>query len=352
MSLDAYLSYYAAPAPMSALSPSFDAFLAPLRGLAAGELVPRVAELCQRLIVHPMLMHIYADSADAPRVRMTGASQDATLDPSASTADVRPAPHASLGPQRAAHDTSMRTCGEMCARMAELGYGAEGTAGKLVAVCRHFTLLAVAVFRALGVPARGRCGFAGYFTQQWEDHWIIEVWQDGGWRSVDAQLDPVMLARLRPGLDALDVPREVETRGFITGSAAYEACTRKTDPLPASDFGIENVRGLFFVEGDAILDFWSLNKVELLPWDIDPRAIHGMPFGPERGKLFSRMAGLVAELDATGPMTTKAGTAGGDLEAHLRAFEKIRELFEKEPKAKPGSLDGLLDVRKMGPPPA
>src|SRR5438270_4825800 len=32
-----------------------------------------------------------------------------------------------------------------------------------VGVCRHFTLMHVAMLRSKGVPARARCGFRGYF---------------------------------------------------------------------------------------------------------------------------------------------------------------------------------------------
>ena len=54
--------------------------------------------------------------------------------------------------------------------MEELGLGRSGTKTKLVGVCRHFSLLAVATFRGLKVPSRARCGFSGYFSDKWEDH--------------------------------------------------------------------------------------------------------------------------------------------------------------------------------------
>lgn len=41
--------------------------------------------------------------------------------------------------------------------------------------CRHFSVLAVSMFRAQGVPARARCGFGGYFgTNTFEDHRVCE----------------------------------------------------------------------------------------------------------------------------------------------------------------------------------
>jgi Transglutaminase-like superfamily len=43
--------------------------------------------------------------------------------------------------------------------------------------CRHFTVLATAMLRAQGTPARARCGFGGYFgTGGFEDHWVCEYW--------------------------------------------------------------------------------------------------------------------------------------------------------------------------------
>ena len=45
--------------------------------------------------------------------------------------------------------------------------------GRLPGNCRHFTVLAAALLRAHGTPARARCGFGGYFGTGWfEDHWV------------------------------------------------------------------------------------------------------------------------------------------------------------------------------------
>src|SRR5438128_398002 len=44
---------------------------------------------------------------------------------------------------------------------------------KTVGVCRHFTVLAVAMLRKQGIPARSRCGFGAYFSAgKFEDHWV------------------------------------------------------------------------------------------------------------------------------------------------------------------------------------
>src|SRR5213078_2621261 len=42
-------------------------------------------------------------------------------------------------------------------------------ADRMVGVCRHFTVLHVALLRFHGIPARARAGFARYFGPGWVD---------------------------------------------------------------------------------------------------------------------------------------------------------------------------------------
>ena len=50
-------------------------------------------------------------------------------------------------------------------------------------------VLAVALLRNRGVPARARCGFGAYFTPGWyEDHWVAE-YHERPWKLLDAQID-------------------------------------------------------------------------------------------------------------------------------------------------------------------
>ena len=54
-----------------------------------------------------------------------------------------------------------------------------GTNERQVGVCRHFTLLHVAMLRAQGIPARARCGFGVYFEKgKYLDHWVTEYWNE------------------------------------------------------------------------------------------------------------------------------------------------------------------------------
>ncbi len=114
------------------------------------------------------------------------------------------------------------------------------------------------------MSARARCGFATYFLpDHYEDHWVCEVWRSvqARWVLVDAQLDALQCAALKPDFDPLDVPRD----RFIVGGRAWQLCRRGTaDP---ESFGIFNMHGLWFVRGNLVRDVATLNKVELLPWD-------------------------------------------------------------------------------------
>src|ERR1700753_3939996 len=62
-------------------------------------------------------------------------------------------------------------------------------ADRLATNCRGFTVLAVAMLRANGVPARARCGFGAYFKDGFfEDHWVVEYFDEGRWKRGDAQI--------------------------------------------------------------------------------------------------------------------------------------------------------------------
>lgn len=90
---------------------------------------------------------------------------------------------------------------------------------RVVGVCRHFTLLHVALLRHQGVAARARCGFTGYFEPgTFVDHWVTEVWCDteARWVVADAQLDDRQRTLFGIGFDPLDVPRD---RFLVAGEA-------------------------------------------------------------------------------------------------------------------------------------
>jgi hypothetical protein len=138
-------------------------------------------------------------------------------------------------------------------------------AERLVAVCRHFTLLHVAMLRRQGVAARARCGFAAYFQEgMFLDHWVTEYWnqQQRRWLLVDAQLDARQRELFKIGFEPLDVPRDQ----FLVAGQAWALCrASKADP---DTFAILDMHGLWFITSNVIRDVAALNNREMLPWDV------------------------------------------------------------------------------------
>ncbi len=134
-----------------------------------------------------------------------------------------------------------------------------------VGVCRHFTLLHVAMLRTQGIAARARCGFGAYFEKgKYLDHWVTECWNEGNkcWVLFDAQIDERQRELFRIGFDTTNVPRDQ----FVVAGDAWLLCRDgKTDP---SAFGILDMHGLWFIAGNLIRDVAALNNREMLPWDV------------------------------------------------------------------------------------
>lgn len=166
---------------------------------------------------------------------------------------------------------------------------------RAIGTCRSFTVLAVALLRRHGVPARARCGFATYFSPECiVDHWVAEyrdVGQDR-WVMADAQLDAFQRSHLKPDFDPLHVPRD----RFLVAGEAWRRC-RAGEADPAM-FGIFDMRGLWFVAGNVIRDIAALNGMEMLPWDCwgaMPRPDEAID--DERLALLDRLAALSLDPD-------------------------------------------------------
>ncbi len=136
---------------------------------------------------------------------------------------------------------------------------------RVVGVCRHFTLLHVAMLRRHGIAARARCGFGAYFEKgKFVDHWVTEYWNDANkrWILVDAQLDQRQRELFGIAFDPLDVPRDQ----FLVAGDAWRLC--RDGKADAGAFGILDMHGLWFIAGNVIRDVASLNNHEMLPWDV------------------------------------------------------------------------------------
>ncbi|HUA33253.1 MAG TPA: transglutaminase-like domain-containing protein [Candidatus Binataceae bacterium] len=198
---------------------------------------------------------------------------------------------------------------------------------RLPCVCRHFTLMLVAILREQGVPARARCGFGAYFTPgRFEDHWVAEYWSAAGkrWILVDAQLDAVQRKAFKVGFNTLDVPRDQ----FIIAGDAWQMCRAgKIDPECFGLTHVPNLRGLWFIAGDLVRDLAALNKMELLPWDA-----WGMMTGPD---------GNLTEESKTFLDNVAALTMGGDA-----TFAEVRKLYENDERLRaPNTVFNVLRNR-------
>ena len=178
---------------------------------------------------------------------------------------------------------------------------------RLLGNCRQFSTLTCALLRRVGVPVRCRAGFADYFDPgMWTDHWIIERWdrQAARWIMSDPQLDETQQRILNIDFDPLDMP----TGRFLPGAQAWMACRTGThDP---ETFGIQDMRGLWFIAGSVIRDLAALNKVETHTWD--SWGVMGDMFG----ELSEDQIALVDEIANT--ITT------GDLAAVQRLYQRPR----------------------------
>ncbi len=151
--------------------------------------------------------------------------------------------------------------------------------------CRGFSVLAVAMLRAHGVPARARCGFGTYFTPGvFEDHWVVEYFDDDRWKRGDAQIDPVQGSAFGIDFDLADLP----PGRFLTGGEAWQMYrSGEADP---SRFGLSSLEesGDWWIAGNLMRDVAALDNVETLPWDCwDPMP---SPTAPVDDDFFDRMA--------------------------------------------------------------
>ena len=181
---------------------------------------------------------------------------------------------------------------------------------RVVGVCHHFALLATAMLRAKGIPARYRCGFGAFFNPPYfEDHVLCEYWNEAEsrWVLVDPQLDSVWRDALKFKFDPLDVPRDQ----FVVTTDAWTQCrSGQADP---SKFGIfvGDLRGLWFIAASLIRDVAALSKMEMLPWDCWGAMPHpGQQLDAGQLAFFDRLAALTAAPDSS--------------------FGELRTLYEKD----------------------
>jgi hypothetical protein len=220
------LDFYAEPGPMTGLG-GFDDALVGMPTDPNG-----VAAVVQGLVVHPFLASWYdIDVSPEREVEMQTRPASSMLDRILQM-DARP-----------------------LAEPREPGR-------RFVGNCRHFSTLTVALLRRAHVPSRARCGFGGYFEPgKWIDHWVVEHWDGERWVMLDAQIDDLQRRALGLEADPTDLPPGL----FLTAGEAWRRC--RAGEATADTFGILDMWGQWFIEGNIARDLAALNKVEMLPWD-------------------------------------------------------------------------------------
>ena len=173
---------------------------------------------------------------------------------------------AGFGVPDARHEErSIRSASAVLHRVLELNPApllhAREPAHRVIGTCRHFALMSTAFLRHRSIPARARCGFAGYFVAgKFVDHWITEYRDDAGrW----VRVDPEIL-----DLDVVDQPEDLAPGTFLTGGEAWRLLRGSgADPGDFGVHGVPHAWGVAEVRGNAIRDLAALHKVETLPWD-------------------------------------------------------------------------------------
>jgi hypothetical protein len=132
-----------------------------------------------------------------------------------------------------------------------------------IGTCRDMALMLCSMLRGKGIAARPRCGFASYFNENWEDHWVCEYWDSSArmWRLSDPQLDEIQRAKCGVEFDTLDVPR----RAFLHAGTAWLEC--RAGRADFNRFGQGPTTGPWFVKIDVIRDHYVVNNRETSVWD-------------------------------------------------------------------------------------
>lgn len=190
---------------------------------------------------------------------------------------------------------------------------------RLGGCCRDHSVLAVAILREHGIPARTRLGFAGYFLPGYRnDHVVAERWSDAEqrWLRFDPELDP---AAHDFAVD--DLPRG-DAAVFRTAAEAWLAHRAGLDDL--DDHGVGPDTPFFgpgFVHRYVIADLAHRQRCEVLLWDgWGAMAEPGEPLSPEQLALTDRVAELTVAADA------------GDEAAEAQ----LDELWTGDPRVRPG----------------
>ena len=133
---------------------------------------------------------------------------------------------------------------------------------KVIGICRDFSMILTSVLVSKGIPARCRCGFATYFREGYEDHWICEYWNGEKWVQVDPQMSEVWKKKL--GIEKKNALNLMEG-DFFNGAEVWKFY--REGKINPSDCGFSLKEGAFgewYIRGNMLRDFFSLNKIQYL----------------------------------------------------------------------------------------
>jgi hypothetical protein len=142
---------------------------------------------------------------------------------------------------------------------------------RLIATCREFGLLLVAMCRCLDIPARLRVGFTKYAYVEPDimaDHIAAEFWHErfNRWVKVDARISSYHTENkiFAVDFDLCDIP----DKDFISAGKIWLDCRSGKIDSKKCGFGKKlQFNGLWYVRNCLIHDLAALNKFEMLAWD-------------------------------------------------------------------------------------
>ncbi len=181
--------------------------------------------------------------------------------------------------------------------------------------CRDHTLLCVGALRELGIPARSRIGFAGYFSPTWHhDHVIVEARLEDRWVRFDPELD-----------------RPTEADPFLTAAQVWLG--HRDGTLDVTRFGTfegSPIAGDWFVFNYVIDEVAHRFGDELLLWDLWGAKVRDLAEArPADLTLIDQVARLLLASDA------------GDQDAERELLTRYRQ----DPRLHPGGSVVQLDPR-------
>jgi hypothetical protein len=160
-----------------------------------------------------------------------------------------------------------------------------------------------------------RAGFALYTWGhgKYENHWICEYWKadEQRWVKVDAQMDDVQKKAMRIGFNTLDVP----AAAFVCPGEGWQRYRDGKVELDAFGLGMpDGWKGIGWgmLVGTTMTDVMALNKMELLPWDLNP--------------YWQKTKDQVSEADVA--MIEKAALFSRQVDSH---WDEMRKFFDGQP---------------------